>query len=88
MGWQLTRLSRFQSSHHTLKLERVYFRINKRNLLLGAILWGLLSLVFTQEGENSIKEGFNELLGSGRERAIKGSQRGAGKLSVLMGSSP
>ena len=63
--WQLTCLPRSQSGHHTLKLERVYFRINERNLLLGAILWSLLSLVFTPEEENSIKEGLNEFLGSG-----------------------
>jgi len=48
-----------------LKLERVYFRISERNLLLGAMLWSLLALVFTPEEENSIKEGLNEFLGNG-----------------------
>lgn len=63
-----------------MKLKRGYFRIDKRRLLLGAIVWGLLSLVFTPEEENRAKEGFNEFpvgeQSAERERAVKGSGGG------------
>lgn len=57
------------SGHHPFKLERVYFRINRRNLLLGAILWSL-TLVFIAENENIIKEVCNELLEKEEQRVV------------------
>lgn len=86
--WQLTCLPRSQSVHHTLKLERVYFRINKRNLLLGAILWSLLSLCSRQRRRIASRKDLMSSWGVEGERAVKGGQGGAGKLTKLLGLSP